>query len=64
MIKSYRDRHKANREILKRIKKLVDESPDLRFGQILWIMNIVDPRGRDIFNDESTDILNRLTNFE
>jgi hypothetical protein len=63
------NRQDANRKILEKIAKLVDENPELRFGQILFILgineNIVVDDGHsycvDEFYTESVDLLNRMT---
>lgn len=58
-----RERQKINKEILKKIDKLVDMFPDQRFGQIL--VNYVFPHmyNRDIFFDESSETLETLNSL-
>lgn len=63
-------RQQANREILKNIEEMVNKYPDLRFGQILVNLGIIqyqrDPASFDIigikdpFNEESVVTLNRI----
>ena len=63
-------RQTANREILKDINEMVEKYPDLRFGQILVNLGIVqlikDPASFDIigvkdpFNEESIVTLYRI----
>ena len=62
-------RQEYNYLILEKITKVVKDCPDLRFGQILWNIGILDweemtdcraiPIIRDIYNDESKDIYER-----
>lgn len=63
-------RQQANLEILKNIEEMVNKYPDLRFGQILVNLGIIqyqrDPASFDIigikdpFNEESVVTLNRM----
>lgn len=63
-------RQQANREILKNIEEMVNKYPDLRFGQILVNLGVIqyqrDPASFDIigikdpFNEESVVTLNRM----
>lgn len=55
-----KERQSANREILKRIAKIVEQEPDWRFGQILFNLGIVGYNSGDIFFDESVEILERM----
>lgn len=68
------ERQEANRIILKQISDMIDGEPDLRFHQILHILNIevtkkvFDSAGfpteefdcKDLFNEESIDTLKRM----
>jgi len=64
------NRQDYNRLILDKLHLVVEENPDLRFGQILWNLGILDweemtdcratPIIRDIYNDESKDIYEKL----
>jgi MinD-like ATPase involved in chromosome partitioning or flagellar assembly len=59
------DRQKANKEIVDAISRFVENNPDLRFHQILHIMNVeqqAEPgeTTRDLFNEESTQTLKRM----
>lgn len=63
-------RQQANQEILRNIEEMVNKHPDLRFGQILVNIGIIqyqrDPASFDIigikdpFNEESVVTLNRI----
>ena len=63
-------RQQANQEILRSIEEMVNKHPDLRFGQILVNLGIIqyqrDPASFDIigikdpFNEESVVTLNRI----
>lgn len=63
-------RQECNREILKLISEIIEKNPDLRFGQILVALGIVEGnfneehiyRIRDPFYEESIDMLNRIKN--
>lgn len=64
-------RQSANREILKYIENLVEKEPQLRFGQILAILNIIQYKWEngenitlDPFYKESVTILNDIKNHE
>lgn len=46
-------RQESNKEILAIITKMVEEYPDLRFGQILCMLDL----DKDRFNEESVDTL-------
>ena len=66
------NRQKANVEILQMLGEAVMKYPDLRFGQILVNLDIIqyrrDPASFDIigikdpFNEESVEMLNRMRN--
>lgn len=54
-------RQDANREIVSLISAIVEEYPDLRFGQILCMLDL----DKDRFNEESVDtleVIKTLTN--
>ena len=66
-------RLEANQKILKIIQKVVNNYPDLRFGQILWKLGILEHKYkkptkmdecnyevRDPFYDEPVEILKRI----
>lgn len=63
------NRQDYNRLILDKLHLVVEEKPDLRFGQILWNLGILEwkeetsckaePIVRDIFYDESKNIYER-----
>ena len=55
-----KQRQSANREILERIAKIVEQQPDWRFGQILFNLGIVSFDSGDVFFDESVEILERM----
>ena len=65
-------RQAANRDILAHLSTLVELYPDLRFGQILVNLDVIqyqrDPAGFDIigikdpFNEESVETLQRVNN--
>lgn len=49
----------SNIKILDKLKLMVEKYPELRFGQILHILNIAD---KDIWNEESIDTLKNISN--
>lgn len=53
------DRHKDNLAIIRRIVEIIDNYPELRFQQILYIYNIVE-YGKDKFYEESSKTLSDL----
>ena len=62
-------RQQANREILRNIEEMVNKHPDLRFGQILVNLGIIEYERntydetlitKDPFNEESIVTLNRI----
>ena len=58
------NRQPDNKLILKTLNVFLENHPDIRFGQALYILNILkqDENGNtvDIFNDEPCDILKRI----
>lgn len=64
------NRQDANRQILEKISKIVEENPNLRFGQILLLLDInkaiVTKDGEayysDEFNTEPIILLERINN--
>ena len=62
------NRQEYNRKIISKLNKIVEEYPDLRFGQILWNYGILywednKYRVHDPHSDESRDIWNRMNKF-
>ena len=64
-------RQRANQEILRNIEEMVNKYPDLRFGQILVNLGIIEYERntydetlitKDPFNEESVVTLNRMKN--
>lgn len=64
-------RQRANQEILRSIEEMVNKHPDLRFGQILVNLGIIEYERntydetlitKDPFNEESVVTLNRMKN--
>ena len=62
-------RQQANQEILRSIEEMVNKHPDLRFGQILVNLGIIEYEQntydetlitKDPFNEESVVTLNRM----
>lgn len=62
-------RQQANQEILRSIEEMVNKHPDLRFGQILVNLGIIEYERntydetlitKDPFNEESVVTLNRM----
>lgn len=62
-------RQQANQEILRNIEEMVNKHPDLRFGQILVNLGIIEYERntydetlitKDPFNEESVVTLNRI----
>lgn len=55
-----------NRAIVDKLKELVENNPELRFGQILWdcgiLESIKDKQTRDPYFDEPKDIWNKMCN--
>lgn len=62
------DRQQTNQVILSILLIAIDEYPDMRFGQLLSVLNILETevgedlmaKLRDPFYNESTDILERI----
>ena len=52
-------RRKDNLAIIRRIVEIMDNHPELRFQQILYIYNIVE-EGKDKFYEEPFETLNKL----
>lgn len=53
------DRHKDNLAIIRRIVEIMDNHPELRFQQILYVYNIVE-EGEDKFYEEPSETLRKL----
>lgn len=49
----------ANMQILDKLKELFEQHPDIRFCQMLSILDVIDG---DIWNEESIDTLKHITN--
>lgn len=62
--KKVRNRQNSNEAIIKILADTVKKYPDLRFGQILYILDIIrqDKSGNiiDIFSEEPDDTLRRI----
>ena len=56
------DRLKYNRKLVGLLERLVEENPDLRFGQLLESFGFVCFKGN--WYDESTDIYDRVLEAE
>ena len=52
------DRHASNVAIVKRLRKVIDMYPELRFIQLLYATGILD--GHDLFYEESTKTLEKM----
>lgn len=53
------NRHKDNLAIIRRIVEIMDNYPELRFQQILYVYNIVE-EGKDKFYEEPSETLRKL----
>ena len=51
-------RHEYNLEIIQLIKEYIDIYPELRFIQLLWLLNVVN--NMDRFHEESEITLNKI----
>lgn len=51
-------RQESNKEILKKLEYYVEQYPDMRFCQLLYMLNIMD--GSDKFYEESDTTLIKL----
>lgn len=49
-------RLEANRKILEKIQQRIEECPDLRFGQILWSLGILEFKKIDNFTEDMYDV--------
>lgn len=54
------NRLECNKIIISKLSKFLNDNPDIRFGQALWILGILDDN-IDSFNEEPLDVLNRLS---
>lgn len=52
-------RHKDNLAIIRRLSEIIDNHPELRFQQILYLYNMVE-NGEDKFYEESSETLSKL----
>lgn len=55
-----RQRYENNKQILEILKNSIEENKNLRFVQILWMLNIVD--NTDRFHEEPWVTIKRITN--
>ena len=53
-----KNRQKINKKILKNLQKYINKYPQIRFGQALYALNIIDKE--DIFNEEPEAIYKRM----
>lgn len=53
-------RQKTNQEIIELLELTNAKHQDLRFWQLLWLANVPDSNGGDLFYEESTDTLKRM----
>lgn len=53
------DRRKDNLAIIRKIVEIMDNYPDMRFQQILYVYNIVE-EGEDKFYEEPSETLRKL----
>ena len=56
------NRLKLNLQILDILKKLIEEHPELRFKQLLYILNIINDKS-DTYAEESSLTLNKINNL-
>ena len=56
---SLKSRYKDNLAIIRRLAEIIDNYPELRFQQILYIYNIVE-NGENKFYEESSETLSKL----
>ena len=54
------NRLECNKIIISKLSEFLKDNPDIRFGQALWILGILDD-DIDSFNEEPLDVLNRLS---
>ena len=54
------NRLECNKIIISKLSEFLKDNPDIRFGQALWILGILDDN-IDSFNEEPLDMLNRLS---
>lgn len=54
------NRLECNKMIISKLSEFLKDNPDIRFGQALWILGILDDN-IDSFNEEPLDVLNRLS---
>lgn len=54
------NRLECNKIIVSKLSEFLNDNPDIRFGQALWILDILDDN-IDSFNEEPLDMLNRLS---
>ena len=56
--KPINSRHASNVAIVKKLRKVIDMYPELRFVQLLYATGILD--GHDLFYEESTRTLEKM----
>ena len=56
--KPINSRHASNVAIVKKLRKVIDMYPELRFVQILYAVGILD--GQDLFYEESAKTLKKM----
>ena len=54
------NRFECNKIIISKLSEFLKDNPDIRYGQALWILDILDDN-IDSFNEEPLDMLNRLS---
>ena len=54
------NRLECNKIIISKLSEFLKDNPDIRFGQALWILDILDDN-IDSFNEEPLNMLNRLS---
>ena len=54
------NRLECNKAIISKLSEFLKDNPDIRFGQALWILDILDDN-IDSFNEEPLNMLNRLS---
>lgn len=56
--KPINSRHASNVAIIKKLRKVIDMYPELRFVQLLYAVGILD--GQDLFYEESAKTLKKI----
>lgn len=55
-----KNRAKCNKALIEVLQAISEEYPDLRFHQILYAFDFVDPEKGDLFSEEPEDTLGRV----